>query len=36
MDNKMKIEQWPIDKIIPYKNNPRINKDAVDKSAMVE
>ena len=30
----MKIEQWPIDKIIPYKNNPRINKDAVDKTAM--
>jgi len=30
----MKIEQWPIDKIIPYKNNPRINKDAVEKTAM--
>ena len=30
----MKIEQWPIDKIIPYKNNPRVNKDAVEKTAM--
>lgn len=30
----MKIEQWKIDKIIPYENNPRINDGAVEKTAM--
>ena len=26
----MKIEQWKIDRVKPYENNPRINDDAVD------
>ena len=30
----MKIEQWHIEDIIPYENNPRINDMAVDKVAM--
>lgn len=30
----MKVEQWNINKIIPYENNPRINDNAVDKTAM--
>ena len=30
----MKIEQWHIEDIIPYENNPRINDHAVDKTAM--
>jgi DNA modification methylase len=29
----MKIEMWPLDKIIPYKRNPRKNEEAVDKVA---
>jgi len=30
----MKIEQWKIEQIIPYKNNPRINDGAIEKTAM--
>jgi len=30
----VKIEQWKIEDIIPYENNPRINDHAVDKTAM--
>lgn len=30
----MKIEQWSINKVIPYDRNPRNNNDAVDKVAM--
>src|SRR5918997_873869 len=26
----MKIEQWPLSRIKPYENNPRLNDDAVD------
>ncbi len=26
----MNVEQWPIDKVIPYDNNPRDNDDAVE------
>ena len=26
----MKIEMWPIGRVTPYENNPRINDDAVD------
>jgi DNA modification methylase len=26
----MNVEQWPIDRIVPYENNPRINDAAVD------
>lgn len=26
----MKVEDWPIEKVIPYENNPRKNDDAVD------
>ncbi len=26
----MKIEQWPLARIKPYENNPRLNDDAVD------
>ena len=26
----MKIEQWPISRVKPYPNNPRVNDDAVD------
>lgn len=29
----MKIEEWPIDKVIPYENNPRNNDGAVDSTA---
>jgi len=29
MENDMKVESWPIDKVIPYDKNPRINKKAV-------
>lgn len=29
----MKIEQWPIDKLIPYARNPRRNDDAVPRMA---
>jgi DNA modification methylase len=29
----MKIEQWSIERIIPYKRNPRRNEDAVEKVA---
>ena len=30
----MKIKHWKIEDIIPYENNPRINDQAVDKTAM--
>lgn len=30
----MEFEEWEINKIIPYENNPRKNKDAVEKTAM--
>jgi len=30
----MKVEQWKIGDIKPYENNPRINEDAVEKTAM--
>lgn len=33
MLNKLEIEYKPIDELIPYENNPRINDDAVDKVA---
>ena len=29
----MKVNEWEIDKIRPYENNPRQNEDAVDKVA---
>lgn len=29
----MKVEEWLIDKVIPYENNPRNNDDAVDSTA---
>ena len=29
----MKIEEWPIDKVVPYENNPRNNADAVEATA---
>lgn len=29
----MKIENWDIDKVKPYKNNPRNNDDAVEATA---
>ena len=29
----MKIEDWPLDKIIPYQYNPRSNDDAVEMTA---
>lgn len=29
----MKIEEWPIDKVVPYENNPRNNDDAVEATA---
>jgi len=29
----MKVEQWAIDKIIPYQYNPRNNDDAVEMTA---
>ncbi len=29
----MKVEQWAIDKIIPYRYNPRNNDDAVEMTA---
>lgn len=30
---KLKIEYWPIEKLLPYARNPRKNDDAVDKGA---
>ena len=30
----MQVEQWNIEKILPYENNPRINDGAVEKTAM--
>ena len=30
----MKVDQWKIEDIKPYENNPRINEDAVEKTAM--
>ncbi len=32
-DLKLKIEYWPIEKLLPYARNPRKNDDAVDKGA---
>lgn len=29
----MNVEEWPIDKVVPYENNPRNNNDAVDSTA---
>lgn len=29
----MNVEEWPIDKVVPYENNPRNNDDAVDSTA---
>ena len=29
MDVPMKIELWPIARVLPYENNPRVNDDAV-------
>lgn len=29
----MNVEEWQIDKVIPYENNPRNNDDAVDSTA---
>lgn len=29
----MKVENWPIDQVKPYENNPRNNDDAVDATA---
>ena len=29
----MKIQMWSVDKVLPYKNNPRRNDDAVEKVA---
>jgi ParB-like chromosome segregation protein Spo0J len=26
----MKIDLWPLDRVKPYPNNPRVNDDAVD------
>lgn len=31
--DRMKIEWWDIDKVVPYDNNPRHNDDAVEKVA---
>ena len=31
--DRMKIEWWDIDKVVPYENNPRRNDDAVEKVA---
>ena len=31
--DSMRIEWWDIDRVIPYKNNPRHNDDAVEKVA---
>lgn len=33
--DKLKIEYWPIDKLIPYGRNPRINDSQVDRMAGV-
>lgn len=30
MKIEMKIELWPLKKVVPYENNPRLNDDAVD------
>lgn len=32
-DLKLKIEYWPIEKLLPYARNPRKNNDAVDRGA---
>lgn len=29
----MKIQMWSVDRVIPYKRNPRRNEDAVEKVA---
>ena len=29
----MNVEEWPIDKVVPYDKNPRNNNDAVDSTA---
>lgn len=29
----MKVEEWPIDKVVPYENNPRTNKNAIESVA---
>ena len=29
LDAYMRIELWPIARVLPYENNPRINNDAV-------
>lgn len=29
MNNKIKIEEWPVERLRPYENNPRKNDDAV-------
>ena len=31
----MKIEMWPIGRVTPYENNPRINDAAVDAVAFI-
>jgi len=31
--DRMRIEWWDIDKVVPYENNPRHNDDAVEKVA---
>lgn len=33
MQSELKVEQWPIDRPIPYARNPRKNDAAVDKVA---
>lgn len=33
MQTELKIEQWPIEKVIPYENNPRKNDHAVEQVA---
>lgn len=33
MAAEMKVSAWPVDKVIPYKGNPRKNEDAVEKVA---
>ena len=30
MTTTMQVETWPIDRLIPYDKNPRLNDDAVE------
>src|ERR1700732_4840413 len=30
----MKVQMWSVDRVIPYKRNPRRNEDAVEKGAV--